>query len=84
MLGERMPARAVEPDKGGRGVPFCAGALPIPYHRLKPSAISRRRRQPWVLLLMCSSPWGLLCSGPQTAHVFARVTQHCAMHTDAD
>jgi hypothetical protein len=22
MLGERMPARAVEPDKGGRGVPI--------------------------------------------------------------
>jgi hypothetical protein len=41
-----------------------------------------RRRQPWVPTLIARVPGA--CSGPQTAHVFARVTQHCAMHTDAD
>lgn len=50
-----------------------------------PQAISRRR-QPWVLATaeVLESLGPAACSGPQTAHVFARVTQHCAMHTDAD
>lgn len=101
-----MPVRAVEPDKGGRGIeslrlfwmPNPVGgpherhlvlhqfdavckALPhragwLPFHKI--NTAMRRRNAPSTEGLDAS------LSTAQTAPVFARVTQHGAMHPVAD
>lgn len=62
-----------------KALPYCAG--PFPFH-MGHTAISACN-QPLSSGALRSLRSLRSLEPPQTAHVFARVTQHCAMHTVA-